>query len=591
MPFVDLTSDGISIRCFLVDHDWSAKFAVTHYYPADITKGLTDRQSRRPLAEAMLLSVGINIFAEADEAQALRQSFATLGGGWVGVPLLCDQFLGSDKLVAGQRVYTQAQRLIDLTAPAIVASTAALTASHVYAPLVVGHLTTLPPLKPLSGTLALCAATLTEDSPWAFRVAVDAVDTALWPDTLEPDWSQPPTETPVQGVTFDQIGLQRERVIDDLERAFHWSGEAGFTLTDKTEIATLIGFFQSCRGPWTSFSAPAWFTPGTPTAEAPHESTYRFDDDVLRIDFETSTIASARIKFTQAPWEIVGVDGEAPQQPARIFLYRITHGLPSPQVWRFTNCWRPLTRPADGTYQPGPFLHDEISGGVDLSTEKTVLTSFLFPGNPLAMFNPLTLEMRLSLEIFEIESEPIDPSAAVLRWVGKIKSAPEEGRKFKAECVWLGGLLEQEFPRPRDGVGCQTQLFSSRCGHLKSAFLKSGTLTTAADSLLTVATAAADAADTFRGGWVEVGTGATWELRSIVASTPVADGQRLTIDAPIRQAAAAQAVAFYRGCDLAEATCQLLDPSGWKARFHGFPRKPVVNLTLPTLSQDSATKK
>ena len=274
MPFVPLTSDGLTIACFLVDHDWPGQFSVSYFFGGDVAAGLSNRESRRPEAEALLLSVALKIVAEEDEAQALRHTLATLGKGWVGLPLLADQFLGADYASTDARAH-HAQRLIDLSDPMIVAHDAALIADHTYAPLVVGHITQLPELEPLNGTSALCAATLTEDSPWEFRIGVHpsimaAIVTGTWPAELVPDWQRRPTQAPVHGLEFGRIGHQREQTIAQEERALTWTAEAGFTLAGKTELATLLGFFLASRGTWTPFDASLWFTPGTPTAEAPH---------------------------------------------------------------------------------------------------------------------------------------------------------------------------------------------------------------------------------------------------------------------------------------------------------------------------------
>lgn len=591
MPFVSLTSDDLTIACFLVEHDWPGQFSVSHFFGGDVAAGLSNRESRRPEGEAMLLSVALKIVAEETDAQALRHTLATLGKGWVGLPLLADQFLGADYASTAARTY-HAQRLIDLTDPLIVAHDATLAPDHIYAPLVVGHITQLPELEPLSGKDAMCSATLTEDSPWEFRVGVHptimaAIVSGTWPASLQPDWQRRPTQAPVHGLKFDRIGLQREQTIAQEERALTWTAEVGFTLTSKAELATLLGFFIASRGTWTPFDAPLWFEPGTPTAEAPHESKLRFADRTLKVEFSTPLVAAARIKFQQVPWEIVGTAGETPQQPPRIFLYQINYLLPEPVVYRFTNCWRPLTRAGDGTYAPAPMEHENIDGGLELRDSPVTLNAFTFEGNPLAMFNPNILEGRLWLRIFEIETDPIDPDQAQLRWAGSISDARQTGRKYAAECSWLGGLMDRQVPNVRLGPQCNTWFLSSRCGHLKSAFLKTGTLLSSSDATIVVTTADAAAAQTYAPGKIEVGTGLAYESRLITASTPVTGGQELTLDRPLRQLATGQAVTYYRSCDRSLARCKELDPTGWKGRFRGHPFVPQSNLSLPQLPTDT----
>lgn len=591
MPLSTLTSDGLSIACLLFEHDWHTEYAVSHFFPTDIAEGLSGRESRRPEAEALLLTVGVKIWAQDDEAQALRQALATLGTGWVGVPLLADQFLGADVATTGARIYAP-QRYIDLTVPAIVAADAALTADHVYAPLVVGHITELPSIEPAAGALALCGLTLTEDSPWAFRIGINAsVAATLFPAALEPDWSSLPTQQPVHGLSFERIGRQREQTIAGEERALVWTCQADFTLTDKTEIATLLAFFLANRGSWGSFAAPLWFTPGTETGDAPHDTIVRFTERTLKLSFTTSQVATAQVGFTQVPWEIVGVDGETPAQPARIYLYQVTYDVPSPVVWRFTNCWRPLTVTGDGTYTPAPWEHESIDGGLDLQNEKVTLNSFLFAGNPLDLFNPNVLEGRMWLRIYEVTGDPLDPDHAALAWFGSITAAPQTGRKYTAECQWLGGIVDREIPNVRVGPLCNTHFLSGPCGHLKAAWAQAATLTSSVDNVIVIATADASAANTYAPGKLEVGAGLTFESRFVTASAPVMGGQQLTLDRPLRQAATSQAVTYYRTCDRSVATCKALDPTGWKARFRGHPNLSQVALSLPTQSSAPAGKK
>jgi hypothetical protein len=588
MTFTTLSSETLQIVCFLPEADWSKSISISHSFAGDVTEGLSNREGRRPRAEQQMLSAGVMLTLAGDEAQELRNTLATLGKSWVGVPLWVDKFIGAD--YAG-RIY-DARKLIDLTISSIVSASSTLDATHIYAPLLVGHITSLPDIEPINGTLAQCRFTLTEDSPWDYRIGISTTATAgVWPSSLLPNWSSPPTETPVSGLTFDGIGQQRERVIGNEEAAFRWTSKAGFTLLSKAEIATLLAFFVASRGQWQSFTAPFWYKPGTATANAPHSSTMRFGESVLTLDYETPEIANVQIKLSEVPWEITGTSGETPQQPGRIYLYQITHKLPTPHVYRFTNCWRPLTRTGDGTYAPAPMEHENIKGGLDLSSENITLNSFVFDGNPLAMFSPNILEASVELRVYEIESEPLNADLASQVWFGAIASAPQTGRKYAAECKWLGGILDREGPGVFVGPSCNTYFMSPWCGHLNASFEKTGTLLSSLGCIVVVATSDSAAANTYSPGKLCAGAGDAWESRSVVSSTPVTGGQQLTLDRPLRQAATGQSVSYYRSCDRQVATCRSLDPSGWKARFRGHPYLPSVALTLPATSTRTGGKK
>lgn len=588
MSFPVLTSDGLSITCLLVTPDWQTQLSVSHHFPADLTEGLSGRAERRPEAEALLLTATVRLWATDAAAQALRQALATLGTAWVGLPLYADTFLGS---AYSGRIYS-AQRLINLTTPAIVAAGSSLNAGDTYAPLLVGHITELPPLEPLDAGYALSSVTVTEDSPWAFRIGVNATAvSSVFPGDLEPDWSTAPSQQPVHGLAFDRIGQTREQAISGQERALVWTAEAGFTLSTKADIAGLLAFFLATRGPWTAFAAPLWFTPGAASAEAPHATTCRFADRTLKLDFLTPAQASARLKLVQVPWEIEGVEGETPEQSARVFLYRFDYDVPGGYTWRYTNCWRSLTRTGDGTYAPAPMEHEALVSGLDLGNEALTLRSHVFSGNPLNLFNPPQLEGKLWLRVYEVTGDPLSPDAATLVWFGAVARAPQTGRSYSAECHWLGGLLEQELPRVRVGPNCNTTFLSSRCGHVAGDFEKSGTLDAASGNTVDLLAADAAAANTYAPGFFSVGTGLTYEARLVTASAPITGGQRLTLAAPLRQAAAGQTVTYRRTCDGTLATCQALDPDGWRARFRGQPFVPQVNFVLPTQISRARGKK
>lgn len=577
MPVSSLSFGGLTISCLLFPHEWSVAQSLVHRFPGEIEQGLSGREGRRPDDEALRHTAKISLVLSDADAHDFRQALATIGTGWFGVPIWSDRLLGS---AWATRVYDP-QVIVDLTTPALVAGGSGLTGTDLYAPLLVGHIDTLPDIAALTDGTCELSFTLTEDSPWAFRVGVrTSASAGTWPATLTPNWLSNPIDRPTQGLTFQSIGEQRERAIEDQEVAFRWAQDADFLLADRTALGTLLAFFVASQGGRQPFTAPWWFKPGTPTAEAPASTTARFAVDSLQLDFDTDSVATCKIRFLQVPWEISGVGGETPVQPARIFLYRFTHNLPTPQITRFTNWVRTLTRSADGDYLPAPMKHAEINEGIALAAEEITLDSFIFSGNPLTLFVPFILEAALILEVFEVENDPINPDGATLRWTGEVKKAQQTGRKITATASFLGGLPARQVPGVYIGTTCNTSLFSTRCGLTAATFKKTGTLTSKSGLTLVVATGATDAADVFAHGWVEVGSGATFERRGILNSTPGSGTQTLVIDWPLRQAASGQAVAFYPGCDLTAATCTAKFSNF--ARFRGHPNLPQVNLSLPS---------
>src|SRR4051812_49365772 len=96
MPISTLNSDGLSIACLLLQHDWSASLSISHRFPADIVSGKSGREGRRPAAEELTLTAAVRLGLENADAAALRETLAALADGWVGVPLWNDALLGAD---------------------------------------------------------------------------------------------------------------------------------------------------------------------------------------------------------------------------------------------------------------------------------------------------------------------------------------------------------------------------------------------------------------------------------------------------------------------------------------------------------------
>lgn len=590
MPVVNIVSDGLAIAVLLWREDGAEPLSVAHTFAGDVTAGQSEREGRRPAGEGLTLQVGLGLVIADAEAQAFRQLLATVAAGWVGLPLWIDARTGDEW---AERIY-EAGRLFDLTANVVVAGDAVLDDAHLYAPLVVGHLRVLPELPAEAGRAVRFRFTVVEDSPPVFAIGIaEAAAAGAWPDDLEPNWEDGAvTQKPKRNLTFGQIGQGREGTIDNTESVFRWNVSAPFTFTDGGQIRALLAFFVASEGMRKKFTTPLWFAPGVASAEAPHATHARFAEDVLTLDFLCVDVATAAVEVVQVPWEIAGVEGEEPEQPPRAFLYRFVYALPVPVVYRFTNWPRALVRAGDGTYAPAPMLHREITDALDVRSNRTTLDSFHFEGNPLTLFQPNRIEAPLLLTIFEAESWPIDPDTAVAIFSGEVKRPKRTSRKIEAPVVFLAGFLEREFPRVRVGAACNTTIFSRLCGLVRADYEQGGTFTSAAGCVLTIATAAADAANTFALGTIEIGAGADWEMRQILASEPTAGGQLITVDWPVRQAAAGQAVAFVRGCDRTGATCRSLGaPGSWKSRFRGHEHIPQDNLSLPTMALPSAPGK
>lgn len=584
MSFPIVTHNGNQIALLLAAPNMGGGYSISYTVNTSLDEGLGGRESRRVRHEALRLEQTTSYILEAAQADAFRKMLPNLGTAYVGVPLWCDYLSGAEW---ADRIH-EAQYLVRLSDGAIIGGASVLDANTDYAPLLVGRLKDKPSGDALNEQVLEFSLTVKEDSPWEYRIAPkDVVSNSTWPANLSPDWTALQDRW-VDGIELDTIGDGRVSAIDGEERAAKWGQVASFTLGSRSELRTMLGFFGAARGRWASFTAPLWFRPGTSTSAVPHTTKTRFASDTLKFDFEAGNVASVQIALWQVPWEINGVAGETPQQPARAFFYKFTYDLPTPEVTRWTNYEKPLTRTGDGTYTPARLEHDGLRYGLNLDGGTVQLTSDRFAGNPLLRFVPFNAEARLLLEIRE--GSPDAPNSAVVVWTGEITEATGNGKRITAKGDVFGAIFERKFPRFLMQQGCNVTLFSTACGVNKASYQVTGTLTTSIGNVLTITCGSTQAADYYARGEVWVGSGSTLERRLILSSSPGTGTQVLTVDRPIvTNGAGGVSATFWPGCDGQFSTCSTKFNN--KARFRGHPFMPRDNPALKRVATNPDARK
>ena len=584
MSFPIVTHNGNTIALLTPSPNMGAGYSIAYTVATSLDEGLGGRESRRIRHEALRLEQTATYIFEATEADAFRKMLPNLGTAYVGVPLWCDALLGSQW---SDRIH-DAQYLVRFSDNAIVSSGISLDANTYYAPLLVGRLKDKPSGAALNEQVLELTLTVTEDSPWEYRIGPkDTVSNATFPGNLAPDWTSVEDRW-ADGIELERIGDGRVSSLDGEEKAPKWGEVAGFTLGSRSEIRTMVGFFAAARGRWASFTAPLWFRPGTSTAAVPHTTKTRFASDSLKLDFEAGDVATTQVSLWQVPWEVNGVAGETPQQPARAFFYKFTYDLPTPEVTRWTNYEKPLTRTSDGTYTPARIEHDGLKYGLNLDGGKVNLRSDRFSGNPLLRFIPFNAEAKLLLEIRE--GSPDAPDAATVVWIGEITEATGLGKRISATGDVFGGVFERKFPRFLMQQGCNVTLFSTACGVNKATYEITGTLTTSIGNVLTITCGSTQAADYYARGEVWVGSGSTLERRLILSSSPGSGTQVLTVDRPIvTNGAGGVSATFWPGCDGQFSTCGSKFSN--KLRFRGHPFMPRDNPALKRVATNPDARK
>jgi hypothetical protein len=312
----------------------------------------------------------------------------------------------------------------------------------------------------------------------------------------------------------------------------------------------------------------------------------RFADTKLEWSYTTDTLAKTQIKLVEVPNEYAS---GAIDLPVPAFCYKFTLALTEQQFYRFTSHERPLTISGDGTYAPAPFAH--AGGGVTARLDKDTLTltSWLFEGNPLAMFFPLELEKPLQIEVREVAAD--GDAAPALIYTGEISKVEFDGKKLKATAVSLSAMFERKFPRFFVQGTCNYTIFSPPCKLLAEHHKLTVQVAGVSADGLTVSVIPAPtgglAANDYAMGWFVTGSGAALQWRGILASTAAGAGQTfaLTLNRAVRGLAAEHALDLYPGCDGTAENCKKLNNY---ANFGGHPFVPNTNPTLSALPKSDS---
>lgn len=397
-------------------------------------------------------------------------------------------------------------------------------------------------------------------------------------------WTSDIVEVSKNKIRRSQVGDLREKQFDGQEWVYRYERGASFQL-DSDDIGTLLDFWHIKKGRATSFDAPAWFAPGTATAEAPHGAKSRFDSENLDITFQTRIAAATKLRLVTLPWETAGSAAYEMPQKARFFKFE--YMSPTPVVTRYTSHEASLTT-LDGTWTPAPFeMQGSNARDLKLTHRPFKIRSHEFAGNPLLLFLPYDPDARLMVTVSEAPLGDLENSEIL--HVGRIDQVESKSRELYATGSLFGGVLDSPFPRFRVGHLCNWNWGSNPCGVNKASYLETGTIASITDTSITVTTTATDDDDAFAKGLLEISDGLTFERRSIIRSTKGAGTQVLDVDRPLRINGVAAAVNFWPGCDQRYTGGCLR--YGNQDRFGNAPFIPEKNLATDQPTEDYGGKK
>ena len=617
MHFIRTTFLGHDLALWLPENNWAQSPELTYTLASKIETAESGRENRAPTHACPRHKISAKWTIPAAETAAWLAGTANLGTAHIAIPIPTDRLTPADY---ADRIHSS-QVLVAwndtgdfrLLLASALQSTNLSTFTHL-APLYVGRLADneRPTLRALNDQECEFTLTLDEQSPWDFRIAPAPITTTLtdtWPAILDPNWRELPEDTTKDTLTTETLGQGRTAALDGHEGAPRRSQKFLVTLDGREQIRTFLNFFRDRQAQVRSFIIPWCLTPSEDdTPETPHSTRVRFATDNLTLKYLTDELAEAFIEVLELPWEINLPAGEKPEQPPVAYLYRFSIDVPGGgHVWRYTDWESDIevdesTIPATSGSGSSPIEnreskienyqgdltalieHDQITKTIDLGDDPTTLTSWDFPGNPLARILQRALDVPLAIDIHECN--PLDPAPVPRHlYSGRIAEVTMEGRKYTATTTVLGGKLEIKVPNFFYSITCNHGFCRAGCQLKPADWTFTATVESITAATLTIAITGPrqnsdNYDDFFRRGWISKGGGLDYELRAILASARLGAGRwQLTLKRPLRNIQPGDTITLQPACSGTIAECQRYNNY---INFGGHPHMGPENLSLPS---------
>jgi hypothetical protein len=328
----------------------------------------------------------------------------------------------------------------------------------------------------------------------------------------------------------------------------------------------------------------------------------RFADAKLTWTYDFDALASCKLRFIEVPNEYN--DPPVEKGPVAYFL-RFTEVVDVPVVLGQYTSYEKSIFAWDDSWPPAPFSLAILKETLDLSDTLAFSTfdfdeiSGVITSNPLRKILEGTLEGKLYCEVLRVN--PNDPETGAVNVItGEVMNFEVTGKEWKAVIDPFAGALDRDVPHFYKQKVCNVPIYSQYCRLDRETFRADGTLPTNWENnkVLDISGGAGlsgKPADYFSPGYIETGTGPTLERRTILASTPIGGGQRITLARSLLKAADLQAVKIYPVCNGSIQDCG----NGVIGRFNnylnhkGHPNSPRKNPSadIPDTQMEAGGKK
>lgn len=592
--------DGETVLMILVPPDWAEPVVTTIGFRAEVSAAKTGLEHRRADAACPRFRQAYRTWLDDDDAQTIRACLGGLGEKRVAMPLWNDLYnTGSfpmGRVFLAQKSVGWDEGFANVT----VAGSGANPGKTYNAPLVVGRWER-PKVDADTDLVGDFEFVVDEDSPWACRITINQADPVNWDDTnWIPNWIGPQEESSIALIELDDIGRGREKAaIGDGEN--RWRQRARFNL-NRAYARMLISFFSNRKGPVEAFAMPSFFSPGTETAQAPHDfdgtggkGLCRFADGSIEIEWDGRDECSIELGFAQ----VFSTEGQ--ERNAYAFLYEISVGDAAGEgdVLHLTDWEQTLAVDVGGgvvDWTPARVEHQRIKQTLLPQDEDCSLEILLDDAANIEPLSRAEVELPVHLRIWEYD---IVVAAARSLFVGRVQTCSVKGNRLSVKAARFGGVLKRTLPRFQTTRTCNFTLFDDGCKRrnptvmLPDVWKANGEFSSQSGFVLTLTAVSIPsgkpghpaAAHYYAGGWLDTGTGNKRQLRAVLEST-ASTGTPITITLalhrPIREdlLEEGQKLYFYPGCSGEYSECKAKFANG--DSFGGFPFIPSFIETQPS---------
>lgn len=280
----------------------------------------------------------------------------------------------------------------------------------------------------------------------------------------------------------------------------------------------------------------------------------RFSTDQDSFELRGEGHEHRQVKVVELPKEYSAI--ESGEQ--KIYFYHFSLATTTPKHWRYTSFDQDVLSNGNAFLSAG-ITHGNIRFSAKGGREATTIDAHYVPGHPLSLFVPVPLSKPLAVEI--LEASFLNPDATTVLFNGFVLKAPFTGMIQKAQCSSDMDYLGQRILSMVIHNRCNYAVFElATCKLVAAVFQVNCTITAISGNILELSGVGLDgkAGDWFASGWLEIGDGETFEIRSILKSTPeVGNKIHVVLDLPLQFAALTNTVKIFPGCDGTSETCKV----------------------------------